>query len=123
MRFPYAAKQLLRQAQEQRPKAKMTAQGDPDGLGVHRTIVFDKRTSTYLAPLLDQIKDPRITEHHLTNAGYLHVTFTPTWRGDVKDPFPLADAAVVASVEKGVDTAGEGESGVEGSGVEAAGDS
>lgn len=98
-RLTYGAKVLIAQVQERRSKASAEAAGEPDGLGVHRTIRFDKRTSKWLAPLLEAIEDPRVTDLHTTDAGYLHVTFTHKRDADRRDLFPLDDAAVVAGDE------------------------
>ena len=99
-RLPYAAKQLISQVEAEKPKATHEVTDEPDGLNVHRTIKFDKRTSKWLAPLLDQIEDERIAEASLTDAGYLHVTFVAGPVADQRWEFPLADAETVHSVNE-----------------------
>lgn len=100
MRLPYAAKQLIEQVQAEKPKATFE-QHDLDGLMVYRTIRFDKRTSKWLAPLVEQFADgdARIAQWSKTDAGYLHITFVSTPNADDRTPFPLRDAATVASSE------------------------
>lgn len=93
-RLVYGAKQLVRQVTDERPNASHLW-GTPDGLEVVRTIRWDKRTSKWLAPLLEAIGDPRIEQLHLTDAGYLYVTFVPTHRADSNDKFPLEEAKAV----------------------------
>lgn len=88
-RIPYAAKVLTQQVAEQRKKATFEPVDEPDGLGVHRTIKFDKTTSKWLAPLLESISDPRIASAEITEAGYLHVTFVGSKYADDREPFPL----------------------------------
>lgn len=119
-RLPYAAKQLITQVTSFHPKAKATPVGLPDGLGVYRAIKFDKRTSKVLHPVMDHLDDRRIVGSHMED-GYLTVTFVATRHADIKTPYPLAEAQVVAdaeSVEKRVDDTSDGEPGVDGSGVE-----
>jgi hypothetical protein len=100
-RLPYAAKQLIEQVQAERPSAKAEPVGDPDGLNVHRTIKFDKRTSKWLAPLAEQFldTDPRIAEWNVTDAGYLHVDFITTPGADDRSRFLLSEAIMVADSE------------------------
>lgn len=98
-RLPGAAKRLIQQVQAEKPKATADPEGDPDGLAVWRTIKFDKRTSKWLAPLMEQIDDPRLHDVKVTEAGYLHVTFVHTPQADWRDPFPLTEAAEVVAAE------------------------
>lgn len=97
-RLPYAAKQLIEQVQAARPSAKAEPHGEVDGLRVHRTIKFDKRTSKWLAPILDQFADidERIEEYDVTSAGYLHITFVSTRIADDRSPYPLKAAETVS---------------------------
>lgn len=95
MRNPYAAKVLHAQVGELRPDAEIERYGEPDGLGVYRTFRYDKDTAEWLAPLLRELSDPRITDVNVTDAGYLHVTFASNRLGDIKTPFALEDAEVV----------------------------
>lgn len=98
-RLPYAAKDLIAAVTDLKPKAKAEPVGDADGLNVHRTIKFDKPTSKWLAPLLEEIGDPRITGLELTDAGYLHVTFASGRPADIRGRFPLAAAETVSQSE------------------------
>jgi hypothetical protein len=98
-RLPYAALTLIEQVRVERPKAKVEHADEPDGLGVVRSIKFDKRTSDWLAPLLESIHDPRIQSTKVTEAGYLYVTFIPQPQADQRTRFPLAEAAEVQASE------------------------
>jgi hypothetical protein len=98
-RLPYAAVTLAEQVRVERPKAKMEPTEGPDGLGVYRTVKFDKRTSDWLYPLLEVIDDSRIEEFHVTEAGYLHVTFIPQPQADQRTRFPLAEARQVLDAD------------------------
>ena len=95
MRKPHAAKVLIRQVLSARPKARIDAHGEPDGLGVVRALRFDKRTSAWLAPLLEELGDPRFTSVNVSGAGYLHVTFVSDRHADDRTPFALDDAETV----------------------------
>lgn len=101
MRLPYAARTLIEQAQAEKPSTKVEFVGDPDGYGVIRTIKFNKATSKWLAPLLDEIGDERIESSELTEAGYLHVTFVGTPAADQSADFPLDAATEVAGSDEG----------------------
>lgn len=94
-RLTYAAQTLIEQVRAEKPKAKVENASEPDGLGVVRTIKFDKRTSAWLAPLLEVIDDERISGIQVTDAGYLHVTFIARPQADQRARFPLAAAAQV----------------------------
>jgi hypothetical protein len=95
-RLPYAAKQFLAEAEKIKPSTKYEAD-DEDGLRVYRTLRFDKRTTKWLGEALLFIDDERILDWHVTDAGYLHVTFAPGPEADTRDPFLLDDAVTVAS--------------------------
>lgn len=102
-RLPYAAKQFIAEVQAIRPKAKADPR-DLDGLNVHRTLRFDKRTSKVLGPALLTLEmaeelDPRIQEFNVSDAGYLYVTFVGTPDADLRDPFLVAEAVTVAEAE------------------------
>lgn len=92
-RLPYAARTLKRQVEDAYPDAEIEAT-DLDGLGVHRTLRFDKDTSEELAPLLapDLAGDSRLAEVRVTDAGYLHVTFSARTNADDPRRFPLEAA-------------------------------
>lgn len=99
-RTAYAARTLLRQIGDRRNYDVKF--GDPDGLGVVRGLRFDKRTSKWLAPLLDEMNDDRIEEVYVTEAGYLHVNFVADRKADDRRKFPLDEAAtVIRSAEEG----------------------
>jgi len=99
-RQTYAAKALIEQVQAEKPKATIENHGDPDGLGVYRTLKFDKTTSKWLAPLLEVINDPRIDSAEVTDAGYLHVTFVPNRAADDRAQFALDEAAAALKNEQ-----------------------
>jgi hypothetical protein len=101
-----AALRLLQEAQGLRHSAKGQPHGDPDGFGVYRAIKFDKNTSKWLAPALEDIGDARIESVNLTDAGYLHVTFVGRPQADHRDPFYLAERLEIASAR--VSGGGEG---------------
>jgi hypothetical protein len=96
-RLPYAAKQLIKQASEAKPATKAKPVDEPDGLGVHRTVSFNKATSTWLKPLLEEIDDPRIASLEVDKGGLLEVTFVTTIAADDRTPFPLEAAEQVTS--------------------------
>lgn len=98
-RLPYAAIRLISEVQGVKHSAKAQPHGDADGFGVYRTIKFGKRESPVLYRTLLHITDTRIQKFDLTEAGYLHVTFVPGPRADVRDPFYVADAFTVATAE------------------------
>jgi hypothetical protein len=85
-RLPHAAKTLRRQVLDKHPRSTVEGFGDPDGLGVVRTLRLSKSASDWLAPLLE-----------VTDAGYLHVEFTGRPVADQRQEFPLTDAEEVLS--------------------------
>ena len=95
-RLPRGAVRLISDAQAMKHTAKAEPHGDADGLGVYRTIKFDKRTSKWLYPIMLHVDDARVDTINLTDAGYLHVTFSDRPLADFRDPFPLKDASLVA---------------------------
>lgn len=99
-RIARAAKTLQSEVEALRKSATVETHGDPDGLGVHRTLKFDKQTSKWLEPMLAEISDSRISESHVTDDGYLHVSVVPTYRGDFTEPFNLAAAETVVKAAK-----------------------
>lgn len=94
-RLPYAAKRLIQQATDAKPATKAKPVDDPDGLGVHRTIQFNKATSTWLKPLLEEMDDPRIASLEVDKGGLLEVTFVATTFADDRTPFALEAAEIV----------------------------
>lgn len=99
-RNPRSANVLIKQVQASKPKATAEPVGDADGFGIHRTIKFDKTTSKWLAPILEETGDPRISGLELTDAGYLHVTFVGTQHADHTGEFPLDAAEEVVKSQK-----------------------
>lgn len=95
-RLPYAAKVLIGQVKIAKPKTKDPETVDePDGLGVNRTIRFNKTVGKWLAPLLEEAADPRVQTLVGPDDKGLEVTFVADHRADDKAPFPLEDAAQV----------------------------
>jgi hypothetical protein len=102
-RLPYAATRLIQDVQAIKPSAKAQPADDPDGLRVHRTIKFGKRESSVIYRVLLHIQDSRIESFHLTDAGYLHVTFVAGPRADRRGSFYLQEALTVAEAQKPTD--------------------
>ena len=95
MRVPYAAQQLIEQVQERHKRATAERVGEPDGLGVIRTVEFDKTSSKFLAKVLPHLDDPRIVGFD-EKGGKVQVMFASNTSADQRDPFPLDDAETVA---------------------------
>lgn len=97
MRIPYAAEQLRTQVLALKPRAKVETFGEPDGLRVVRSLVFNKATSNWLRPIMEVIDptDPRIVDLADDDQGRLVVTFSHLPLADHRDPFPLAQVAAV----------------------------
>lgn len=95
-RLPYAAKTLLRQIDTD----DFSRDGGPDGFGVVRTLRFGKRATRNLAPIFEVMDDSRIAESHVTEAGYLYVTFVGTRHADDPAEFPLDAAREVAASQQ-----------------------
>lgn len=89
-----AAQQLIEQVTALRKSAKASPAAEPDGIGRIRVIEFDARTSTWLAPVLEAVRDDRIAalEFH---GKRLAVHFVSTTRADHRDPYPLAEVKAV----------------------------
>jgi hypothetical protein len=83
-RLPHAAKTLRRQVLDKHPRSTVEGFGDPDGLGVVRTLRLSKSASDWLAPLLEVIDDDRME-------------FTGRPVADQRQEFPLTDAEEVLS--------------------------
>lgn len=94
-RLPHAAKTLRRQVLDRHPRSTVEGFGDPDGLGVVRTLRFSKSAGQWLAPLLEVIDDNRIVRAEVTDAGYLHVEFSGRPVADQRQEFPLTEAQEV----------------------------
>jgi len=96
-RLPYAAKQLIKQVQKNYPDATYEVTDEPDGLGVHRAIKFDRDTSQVLEFAFDQFldMDERVAEFHTTDAGYTHVEFVSGPAADDQRRYPLDEAILI----------------------------
>lgn len=98
-RLPHGAKQLIKQVQELFPDATYETVGEPDGLGVYRTIKFDSEVSEVLDYAFDYIlhDDERIEGFHRTEAGFLHVEFVSGIEADLRDEYLLHDAVILVA--------------------------
>lgn len=89
-RYPYAAEVFEAEVKALYPKASMEPFGDPDGLGVQREFRLDKTTSAKLVEAVEFLNDPRVHSVNLTDAGYLHLEFSPlSPQADSREPFML----------------------------------
>lgn len=105
-RLPYAARQLITQV-EQLPELAghevKVQQGNPDGLGVVRTIHFDPATSRVLWPMMRDDLDPRVASA-ISNRGGLTLTFHPnSVVADDASPFELPVTPVEETEPEAVD--------------------
>lgn len=91
-RTPYAARVLVAEVLSENSKAEVDWSGEVDGLDVDRSVRFDKDTSAWLHPALEKMGDERIVDLNMTEAGYLHVTFSSA--------SPLADSRAPFYVEQ-----------------------
>lgn len=89
VRLPRAAKTLSDQVSSLKARTKVERYGEPDGFNVVRSIIFNKATSTWLAPVLDIIEDRRIAALRVRADGRLIVTFVSSPAADSTEPFPL----------------------------------
>lgn len=98
-RLPYGAATFIEQVNELRKSAKHE-RGEPDGLGVIRSITFDKATSKWLGDALDYIDDERIVDV-TTAKDQTTVHFsTESAVADQRERYPLAEAIEVATDAK-----------------------
>lgn len=82
-RLPYAAEQLIAEVQDLDENFTAETVGDPDGLGVYRSIRFDKAASEQLAEVGEVLThDERIVSVENTDDG---VVFTFDERSMVAD--------------------------------------
>lgn len=95
-RIPPAARLLISEVRDYNDDATAEPDGEPDGLGLHRAIAFDHRTSGWLTPVMELIAedDERIAEVH-TNNDCLIVTFVGDVRADFTQPYGIATVADV----------------------------
>lgn len=91
MRYPLAAKQLLKEIEAIDPTVKVEAGSTLDGLGVIRTLHFDAVTADWLCPSLQACDDDRIVSLAHDEKG-LKVTFAGDRHADDRYPFQLAEA-------------------------------
>lgn len=92
-RLAPAAQQLVEQVRDQHPAMSWKVVGEPDGYRVYRQVRFDTETSSWLRPILDAIRDVRITD--CSPDEQMVVTFVGDTRADWRDPYPLAIVAKV----------------------------
>lgn len=63
---------------------------DPDGFGTFRTVLVDAKTADWLVPVLQAVRDPRITQHGR------RIEFTTHPReGESRESFSLAEVVDV----------------------------
>lgn len=95
-RTPYAAKTLTDQVTALRKSAKFEM-GDEDGLGVYRSVTFDKATTKFIGDALDYIEDDRIVGYGVGSKGELKVLFSErSTLADDREEFLIEDAITVA---------------------------
>lgn len=94
-RTPHAARVFTDQVKELRKTAKFEF-GDEDGLGVYRTVKFDKPTTKWLGNALDEIDDDRIIGYSVEK-DQLTVLFSHRTNADLKDRFLIDEAVTVAN--------------------------
>lgn len=94
-----AAQQLADQVTELREGASYTVDPEVDGLGFHRTVIFDKDTAEWLAPILDVLKDERIHSYN-SDEGDLAVNFVGDTRADFAQEYDLAGVDAVLNEDK-----------------------
>lgn len=93
-RTPHAARKFVEQVKDMRKSAKFEHHNE-DGFGTLRSVTFDKPTSKWLAPILDEFDDERISG--ISNqGGKVTVTFTHRPPGESAESFPLEAAKTVA---------------------------
>lgn len=99
-RIPYAMKTLIDEVTAARKSAKYEV-GDADGVGVYRSITFDKATTKWLGHTFDYVEDDgRIIGYGAGSKDTLTVLFSErSTEADRRDPFLIADAQTVASSE------------------------
>jgi hypothetical protein len=95
-RIPKAAVTLINQVKQTKPRSVAEPHGDPDGLGVIRTIRFSKSAGDWLEPLLFEISDPRVVALD-SEDGDLLVTFSTGRDADQRHAFPIYEAEEVIS--------------------------
>lgn len=104
-----AAQQLIDQVKAHREGAEAEVDAETDGLGFNRSVTFDEKTSQWLDPVLDVLKDERIAAKTTSRAGRLTVTFVPDTRADFATPFEIESVDRVlneGTVQPGDDLSG-----------------
>jgi hypothetical protein len=96
MRIPHAARTLAKDLGARYKNVPHTPDGDPDGLGVHRSVRYTGAAGKFLAKIADALADdPRIVGSEKHKDGVV-IHFTDRITADSRDPFPL-DAAEAVS--------------------------
>lgn len=85
-----AARQLIVEVYQARPKAKAKVVGEVDGFGRYRSLTFDANTLKWLMPILEAAADPRIASIEDKT-----IIFVSDVRADQVSPFGVAEADAV----------------------------
>lgn len=97
-RIPHAMKTLIDEVTAERKTAKYET-GDEDGLGVFRSVTFDKPTTKWLGHAFDYVEDDRIIGYSVSKDQMTVLFSHRSSEADRKDGFLIADAQTVASSE------------------------
>jgi hypothetical protein len=97
-RMPYAMKALIDEVAAARKTAKFDL-GDEDGLGVYRSVTFDKATTKWLGHAFDYVEDDRIIGYSVSKDQMTVLFSHRSSEADRKDGFLIADAQTVAASE------------------------
>lgn len=92
--LPPAARQFIAEIRALREDAEIEPSGEPDGIGVIRSISLDVNTADWLNDIMLAVDDRRITEWTTDDEGGT-VTFTHDHHADIATPFDLAGADAV----------------------------
>lgn len=94
MKVPNAARALAKQLT---PYGMGMPVGEPDGFGIYRTVEFTGEAAEYLEISRAALEGDARVESVSIHDGVAQVSFVAGIAADLKDPFPLADAALVAT--------------------------
>lgn len=97
-RMPYAMKTLLDEITGERKSAKYEV-GDEDGLGVYRSVTFDKPTTKWLGHTFDYVEDDRIIGYSVSKDQMTVLFSHKSSEADRKDGFLIPEAQTVAASE------------------------